>query len=363
MRVMAFLGRFQLMIVASVAMMALAGGRAWAATGGGESRSREGGEWTLREEVGHGVTIRTGRAFTKRELFDFRLPAGARQGPETWFLVKLHYVFRLRPNAPTSTAYLGASTNGFTSAQIVVDAVRRQGRTRFYGDSAGYVESLPELSSEELTIRGTYFNYLPYRGVRPGRNTFEVDVEQYDGLPVRSVRILAGSGIVTTPLAPDSIRVGASIDAGEPEVGSVFELRYRVSNRDPDDARDVVVALRPSEGLAAVGPTRRLFEVLPGGASARGTFRLRAVEAGRREVGVWASALGQSPSAWVDVRVVANAPPVEAARDAGRAGRSTGWLVPGLAIGVLLAVLVAVGLAVNRFKGAGWQRSSRRRDA
>ena len=57
-------------------------------------------------------------AATKLELH-YRLPAGVRQGPGHWYLIRLHFRVDVRPDALSGEFNVAAETQGRTCASII----------------------------------------------------------------------------------------------------------------------------------------------------------------------------------------------------------------------------------------------------
>ncbi len=77
------------------------------------------GLWTI-AELGMPEIVLYGEDAGSEESMDFLLPADASQGPENWYLIHLDFAITTLADATGGFAVVTASTNGFTSAQIVV---------------------------------------------------------------------------------------------------------------------------------------------------------------------------------------------------------------------------------------------------
>src|SRR5690349_2439678 len=60
----------------------------------------------------------------------FRLPAGARQGRGVWYVLRLRYRLTFAPTTRPGRAYVMASTNGYTCAQLEFRVTRERGHPR-----------------------------------------------------------------------------------------------------------------------------------------------------------------------------------------------------------------------------------------
>jgi len=101
------------------ALVALA---ATAAPASAQTRVDAPGRWSL-QRLGYGAAAvpLTGRSGPDalpagRVSFRYRLPAGAREGADAWYLVRLHALVDFAPGTRRSLAYLTGATNARTAS-------------------------------------------------------------------------------------------------------------------------------------------------------------------------------------------------------------------------------------------------------
>jgi hypothetical protein len=238
------------------------------------------------------------------------LPAGSAQGRAgRWFVMRLHIRMRVAPGTRAGFADVSALLNG-RSAMLVELEVRPRpgggGRVLTWA-TAGLIDGAqtgagPVADTGELG----YSNYVQGGSVRGGRSRLTFRIERFRGLRLRSVEILADSGILSTALSPPRLRLAvASRAQGDPAVGRPLTIGFRLANQGGCPARDVEVGMiYPHDALAAVGPARRRVGVVTHGATGTLTLRPRLSGAHRVVVGVNGSA--NHPGMMVTVPVAAH---------------------------------------------------------
>jgi hypothetical protein len=292
------------------------------------------GFWSL-ERLGYGdVRLRENPDTARSEAsVVYRLPHGAAAGPGSWYLIRLHYVVRIRPEAREGTFNVAAATNGRTAASTIFEVRRRGGRLVVTSDDLGLVAGHVRRTSHALRQEIRFENFLQFAGVRPGRNVLTFQLTS-NALPmVEEVRILADSGIELSPRGPATVRAGISVPTREIVRGEPFDVVVRVRRvRGRPLPRAVVEAAYPAGALD--GPRAR---VVPWGRPrvVESVFRLSALRSGRIPITVRATAGTVTSQARTVVFV---AEPAE--------GRPLWWVAAGVAAAV--AVAAAASFAVRR---------------
>jgi hypothetical protein len=273
------------------------------------------------------------------------LPERAAQGRGGWYVLRLHV--EVAVERPTrSVAYLSAATNGFTAAQIEIQAVRRAGRLVTSTSSLGLLRGLVRQTIRQRVFRLRFANYLQRRGVRGGRNELTVRIDSPAASRALAVRVLPDTGIDRTATPPPSLSLRVSWPTREsPRVGKPFTVGWSLTDRSRLAALDVGVApVFDARDFRTVGPGRARFERLEG--TRHGRFTLVPLRAVRTTLFVRAqSPNANSPAAAIGAVVL----PRERSGGAAWSVRIAG------------AVLLAGGIAVLRRRRSGRPRSRRSR--
>ncbi len=224
--------------------------------------------------------------------WNYRLLEGATQGGPVWYVLRLHVEVAVR-HQTRSLAYLSASTNGWTAAQIEMKAVRIGGRLVTSTSSLGLVDGLIKQSTRKKVFRLRFANYLQRRGVRGGRNRLTVRVDLPRAPRVVTVRVLPDTEIIRTATPPPSLSLHVSWPSREsPRVGKPFTIHWGLSNRSALAAFDVnVQPVFNGRDFETVGRRRSIFERFEG--TRQGTFTLLPLRSVRTTLFVRA----QSPNA------------------------------------------------------------------
>jgi hypothetical protein len=264
------------------------------------------GVWTLKR-LGYGDQVFDVHPNVPRQSLDvrYRLPKGARQGPINWYLIRLHFRITVASDSGDGRVYVESTTNGWGSAQIRFDVMRKaDGSLIVRSDALGLVKGSEVKTGSDLTREITFRNYIPYKGVRPGANPWTFLLEQYDGARVEALRIFSDSAIEYTRLAPAKIDVLATPSATLIRAGQEFQVRVVVKNTGGQAASQGKVSVRfPHDKLRLVGsPTRRL-PTLAGGESTTARFRFRSLRRGSVLIEVGASSGLSHDEAIVGIRV------------------------------------------------------------
>lgn len=249
------------------------------------------GRWDLHELGGGELDLPTEQIGSERSL-SFGLPKRVRQGPRTWYLMRLHAVVELARDTGSGIAYVGGSTNERAAALIKFKVKQRPGkpplvRWSSINELRGPVGKV--VSGTRIEFR--YSNFLQNRGVRPGNNLLTFDFERLDdGVKLERVRVLADSGISISKRSPAHLRLDAVLPRGRVSVGETFAIGYKLRNTGDRTAYGVGVGLQgSSRALRIARPAIRRIGRIRRAQS--GTFRVRARRAGRHRLTLSAGSL------------------------------------------------------------------------
>ncbi|GAA2023647.1 hypothetical protein GCM10009839_21620 [Catenulispora yoronensis] len=172
-------------------------------------------------------------------------PAGASQGPATWYVIHLHAAVTLQPGDAGSGATLTAGTDGADASQVVYTTADGGGidwgatsiaeRTQ-----TGHVASGP--------IEVDVANYMRDAGVKPGPNPIAFKISTFGGAKVEHLRIFDDTCIEKTNKSPDRVHLTAPatisgaagstltvpLTVHNDGTGTVKDVSLTVSSTDPD---------------------------------------------------------------------------------------------------------------------------------
>lgn len=272
------------------------------------------------------------RPATLRLRFD--LPAGAKQGPDRWYLLRLRYRLRFDRDSGRGFAWVTSDTNERTAAQVEYTTSRRGGRLFVRRTTVDLEHGQRERRSSSARDALTFTNYLQYEGVRPGANTWTIALEQSGGARVAHMELLGDSAIVETRRTPFPLTLTGAVEGGSPQVGERFAVTATLAAQRGRPVRDIVLRARPPEGggVELVGPeTRRVGRL--DGARRSVTFSFRARRPGSHAIVLTAGSDANDPNASVKVEVLR--------ATAARSAPATDWalmLTPALAMAAWLAI-------------------------
>lgn len=150
------------------------------------------GRWTLPQLGSGGFDVPLHRALAGVTI-RYRLPPDAKQGDGLWYLIRLHFAIRFKRGAGAGNAWLSAVTNDYAGVQVKF--TRAGGSQRVAWNSLDLIRGWVDRTTASRRVEANLDNYLPYRGVRPGRNTFTVALRRAGALEVDRLRVFADSGL------------------------------------------------------------------------------------------------------------------------------------------------------------------------
>ena len=281
---------------------------ATAAPASAQTRVDAPGRWSL-QRLGYGSAAvpLTGRSGPDalpagRVSFRYRLPAGAREGADAWYLVRLHALVDFAPGTRRSLAYLTGATNGRTAS--LTRLVVAPGNGPVHWSSFDQLDGLVTRTTPGRRVEVINENFLQFGGVRPGVNTLSFAVDQLRSARVRAVRILPDSGIEITGAGPAELTADASVSRAGVRVGEPFHVRVVVANPSRRPASQIRAHLDVDGTVVSpVGATSRRLRDLPPDGRASATFALRARRKGDSRLAVTVDSASASPTAAVPVRI------------------------------------------------------------
>lgn len=269
------------------------------------SRSADRPVAVLADLAAEPVVLAGGAAVTR--AFAFPLPAGARQGPDVWYTIRLRYRITFAADSGAGFAWVMADTNGRTSAQVEYTVARDAGGLRVRETSVDIVNGQLEKRFRGRTSEVRFRNYLQRGGVRGGRNELTLRLEQGGAARVDRVEVLPESGVYRTGSSPYPLGIAPRLVAGRLQPGSTFRLVVALDSRTGEVLRDV--AVQPAwdrRAFELVSPRVRRYATLARRVDA--VFEFKALTAGRHRIDVLADSNRNHPSATVAV-TVSEAPP------------------------------------------------------
>jgi hypothetical protein len=260
------------------------------------------GFWSLRRLGSDDIRFEQIENEAKRTVA-YALPATAKQGPKTWYQIRLHA--RLTFGAGLGRAYVFASHNGYTSALIQYDATKRPSGRRIVRHAVGYIDG----SQREL-VRGNrsdfwFRNYLQYKGVKPGLNDVTFSIQVTGSLKITTAVVWSDSGIEYTKQGPAQLKLFVRIPRSPPRKGRVASIGVDLRNVGDRLIRAVTVTVEfARDDLRAVGPIRVSFGDMRPGVRRDATFRLSPLRRGALTLVVAARGAGGNQPAVTRTLVV-----------------------------------------------------------
>ena len=223
-------------------------------------------------------------------------PEKARQGPKNWYGLRLHA--RVVFGDGLGRAYVFASTNGYVAALIKYEATASRGGRKIVRTTASYIDgdSRKTLYSNADDLR--FRNFLQYRGVKPGVNQLKFSVERHGELQLKTVQILADSGIDYTKKGPAILKLRVKLPERSATKGHTAVVGVELRNVGDWSIRNMVVNLDYSRtAVRLVGPARRRLGTLSAGSTRHTSFSIVPLRRGPVDIIVSAGGDGGNQSA------------------------------------------------------------------
>jgi hypothetical protein len=253
------------------------------------------GFWSF-ERLGFGTPVlhENPRTASSQLTLHYRLPAGIRQGPGHWYLIRLHFRVYVRPDALSGEFNVAADTQGRTCASIIFNVGRRQGRLWISSDALGLVNGVERVHSASLVRTIDFWNYLGYKGVAPGVDSLTLDLTS-NALPmVRRVEFFSDSGIALSRLGPPQVGLVAHFRERTVRVGQRFHVDVTLRHVSGIAIPDAVVQIEtPAGDIGGTALQRRHWGTTR---PLHLTFAFRALKKGRVPITVQAAAGANFPS-------------------------------------------------------------------
>jgi hypothetical protein len=253
---------------------------------------------TVRVGAGHLPVLRVG---------GFELPSGAKQGKGgRWYVGTVALRIDVRALDGRIPAHVSLETNRRAFIQV---ELRRIGRGDDVAWSAyGLLDGVARGVGHHGHVSARLRNFLQDDGVRPGRNSFEVAVQQFGVTRIRAVRVDRTSVVSLTTRTPYPLSLTVVPIDRHPRIGRTFRIRAQVSTSPGVAVREVAVHGDPAEAdvqlVSTTSPAR--FATLRGAENV--TFAFKAARAGRHRITFSASSDVNTPHTELAVDVLPSDP-------------------------------------------------------
>jgi len=264
---------------------------------------RQQADYTLRRLGKPPITFSgTGAKVRSASVF-FTLPPNAAQGAAgRWFVVRLHFELLLAAKG-AGFADVSALVNRRSAALAEFEVGKD--RARYSWESAGAINGREHGSGRTGRPHELWLtNYAQFKSIHGGRNKLTFQVEEYDGVAVRKIRVFADSGVVVTSIPPGKLKlkVAPTSRHGAVSQGKVLRLPFQLTNVGGCPARDVEIGvIYPHEAVEVVGPRTVKIGVLR--REARGVFAFRFVRPGTHRLLIGVNSSANRPGVVIDVPV------------------------------------------------------------
>ena len=307
--------------------------------------------------LGSPTVVLRGPAAERGETVTFVLPAGASARRGSFYIVDLHARVRIAPDSPPGNVYLMAESGGYGSAQIAF-TVSGKGRAVEW-TSVGAINGVEHHRSTSRTIDVRFSNYLPYKGIHPGRNTLAVFVRSF-GARIAAATIYSDSAIEYVGSGPGRLVARASVNHPRVKVGSPVVATVQVRNAGGSPVHKIRVSWMLI-GVTLTPATKRAvsFRALRPGEQQFESFRFTARTSGLSQIAFLVSSSANQTATQVAVavsRTAAAAPPAPGAAAASANGKSgsAAWTAAGAAAAVAaVGAVSAILFARRRGKRSG----------
>lgn len=213
----------------------------------------------------------------------FLLPDNAAQGPENWYLMRLHFQLDLAENTESGLAYVSAFTNERSAAQIEFEVFKVGDLFLIRWNTLDVIEGNKDYFTLSPSIEVFFNNYLQTTGVLPGTNTLSVSTETYGGIRLKRLTVFDDTGIEYTPLAPPELSIQLTLPKQQLIVGDTFLMEFDLKNRGDYPAKGVTIGvIYPKEAFRIRNQKSWRFPVVE--KEAQGEFTLEALQPGRHQI-------------------------------------------------------------------------------
>lgn len=200
---------------------------------------------------------------------NYQLPSEAKQGPEQWYVVRLHVRIEADSQA-RSESIVSASTNDHACAQLNL----KSGGGELSNSGYGLVDGRQDDRSRADSLELWFANYLQLGGVRGGENILTLMMETFEGPPPRSVTILNDSRIERTTLNPYEVELAGPDAPVIVSRGDTARLPYRLARKGTRaDASATVRVDTAGSPIEVLGEPTRSFNNI--GDGRQGDFEIR----------------------------------------------------------------------------------------
>ena len=141
---------------------------------------------------------------------EYWLPEDATQGPDTWYIIHLHFLIEFDEATGGGFCSVSAKVNDRTGASV-------QFETLTVNDSPFIRISGEPATSTSTKIEVRYYNYMSSMSIKPGKNVMTFKLEVYQRTKVKSVTILNDTGLESTTVPPSDYEEGLKLTQEEQE--------------------------------------------------------------------------------------------------------------------------------------------------
>lgn len=159
------------------------------------------------EQLGYPDLTLSGGEESEAPSVEYLLPQDATQGPDTWYIVHLHFLIEF--DAATGGGFGSVAAKGAsTSVQFETLRVNDSPYIRISGEPA-------TSTSTRMEVR--YYNYMSLRSVKPGLNVMTFSYKEYQGTKIKSLTIFNDTGIESTTVPPSESQAERKLSQEEQE--------------------------------------------------------------------------------------------------------------------------------------------------
>jgi len=157
------------------------------------------------EQLGCDALTLTGGEEAGTPSVEYQLPDDATQGPDTWYIIHLHFLIEFEED--TSGGFCSVTAKGAgASVQLETMRVNDSPLIRISGEQA-------TSTSTRMEVR--YYNYMTTRSVKPGKNEITFKLKEAQGTKVKNVTIFNDTGIESTTIPPSAYEEGLKLTQKE----------------------------------------------------------------------------------------------------------------------------------------------------